>query len=160
MDDPQSAALDALIAAPGTVATDSDAFSLEATVFTISVEPASVDDVPAFELRVLVPPLQMVTEESIAAVVDDEWFRTFRLRLDDVAGVTRGHTDLTVHTERGPAMIAVGLTVVDQNLDRALDDIVAIAEYIEGTYAEGIIPGYSYTDVAATLLDRASGSAD
>jgi hypothetical protein len=157
MGDPTDAARDALTAASMAVPTETGAFSLEATVFTISVEPSSVDGEPAFELRALVPPLGMVTEESLASVVEDEWFRTFELRLDDIAGATRGHTALEVRTERGPAMIAVDITLADRNLDRALDDLTAVAEYIEGTYAEGIIPGYSYTDVARTLLERAAG---
>ena len=158
MNDPVDAARDALAAAAVTVPTEAGAFSLEATVFTISVEPTSADGDPAFDLRALVPPLGMVTEEPLPPVVEDEWFRTFELWLDDVAGATRGHEALEVRTERGPAMIAVDVTVVDRNVDRALEDLTAIAEYIEGTYAEGIIPGYSYTDVAQTLLERATGA--
>ncbi len=156
MDDPTGAARDALARASTAVPTEMGSFSLEVTVFTISVEPSSVDGQPAFDLRVLVPPLGMVTEEPIPSVVEDEWFRTFELRLADIAGATRGHHSLAVHTERGPAMIAVDITVADQNLDRALDDITAVAEYIEGTYVEGLIPGYSYTDVARTLRERAT----
>ncbi|PNW33234.1 UNVERIFIED_CONTAM: hypothetical protein BEN50_18895, partial [Euhalothece sp. KZN 001] len=139
MDDPAGAARDALGRASTAVPTEAGSFSLEVTVFTISVEPSSVDGQPAFDLRVLVPPLGMVTEEPIPSVVEDEWFRTFELRLADIAGATRGHRSLAVDTERGPAMIAVDITVADQNLDRALADITAVAEYIEGTYVEGLI---------------------
>ena len=158
MDDPADVARDALATAPIAVPTEAESFSLEVTVFTISVEPSHVDGLPAFDLRILVPPLAMVTEESIPTVVEDEWFRTFELRLADIAGATRGHRSLEVQTDRGPAMIAVDITLADTNLDRALDDITAVAEYVEGTYAEGIIPGYSYTDVARTLRERATGS--
>ena len=44
------------------------------------------------------------------------------------------------------------------NADRVPDMSKAIAEYAEGTYMEGIVPGYDYQPPVSELLARARGS--
>jgi len=45
--------------------------------------------------------------------------------------------------------------------DRAADVAKAFVEYVEGTYVEGIVPGYSYEGKVADLVsDASSGGGD
>ena len=57
--------------------------------------------------------------------------------------------ELAFETKRGPSALA-----------RAVEDAAALVEYVEGTYVQGVIPGYEYGDPVAGLLDRARGAAE
>ena len=47
----------------------------------------------------------------------------------------------------------------DLDATRAAADAVATVEYVEGTYVEGIIPGYEYTEPVTVLVQRAADAA-
>jgi hypothetical protein len=45
--------------------------------------------------------------------------------------------------------------ITDLDERRGVDDAAAFINYVEGTYVQGIIPGYDYREPVARLLDRA-----
>ncbi len=43
---------------------------------------------------------------------------------------------------------------------RGVDDAGALINFVEGTYAQGIIPGYEYTEPATRLIENARRTGD
>jgi hypothetical protein len=64
-------------------------------------------------------------------------------------------------TEGDPAVRAEGDTVVveaslsDLDPGRGAADARALAEYVEGTYMEGVVPGYDYREPVSDMIERA-----
>lgn len=131
-------------------------FASLTTAFDAHVDvDASDDGAIAFEVTVRVPTLDAVTEESVASVVEDGWFETFQLRVEDVGRVTRGNHDLTPVVERDADAAVVTVSFSDLDPRRGVDDANAFVQFVEGTYVQGIIPGYTYTEPVDQLLSRA-----
>jgi hypothetical protein len=106
------------------------------------------------ELEVRVPTLQAATEEDIADVVTDGWQDTFDRRVRDADGVTLAD-DVTVEsvaTRGGEIVVVLSLTPRD---GKAADDALALVNYVEGTWFEGVIPGYDYREDVQELRERA-----
>ena len=105
-----------------------------------------------------VPTLDATVEgETVAPVVEDGWYETFERRLEDATKVTTGDVAEPVVTRDGETIrietrIAVGPSA-------APDEAVAIASYVEGTWVEGIIPGYDYDDRVQSIRNRARTNA-
>lgn len=136
---------------------DGEAFSLTTTPFDSRV---AVDD-SHYQMRVEVPTLDGATEESVADAVADGWFETFELRLEDAPGATRADVDVPEPTvERVGETVVVECEFAHGNPARAAEAAKAIIEYVEGTYVEGIVPGYSYQSPVADLLSRAREHGD
>jgi len=51
--------------------------------------------------------------------------------------------------------VVVEFAFTDINERRGVDDAAALVNYVEGTYVQGLIPGYEYVDPVAGLVDRA-----
>jgi len=134
-------------------------YAITTTVFDADVEIESWDGKAAFAVTVRVPMLDAVTADRVAPVVEDGWFDTFALRLEDVDGVLRGSDDVDVDVERGEDDAVVHVELADLDAKRAADDAVAVVEYVEGTYVEGVIPGYDYTEPVTNLLQQAADAA-
>jgi hypothetical protein len=114
---------------------------------------ASVDG-DAVEIEVRVPTLQAATEEDVADVVTDGWYDTFERRVADADSVTLAD-DVTVEAvERRGGEIVVVLSLTPRD-GKAADDALALVNYVEGTWFEGVIPGYDYRDDVQELRDRA-----
>lgn len=117
----------------------------------------------AFEVTVRVPMLDEVVDGEVAEIVEEGWFETFSLRAVDVSGVTSRERDLspavseTVHEGTRVAVVAADFTDIDER--RGVDDAGALVDFVEGTYVQGIIPGYDYTDPVTGLIDRARQTA-
>jgi hypothetical protein len=139
---------------------DEDRFAVVTTAFDASVTVADAGDAVAFELVVRVPTLSAVTADSVAPVVEDGWFETFELRVEDAGGVTRTDRDLSPAVERGDGEIVVRMRFEERDEPRGVDDAIALANFVEGTYVQGIIPGYDYEPPVAGLLSDAYQSAD
>jgi hypothetical protein len=136
-------------------ARDDGAWETTTTPFDATVVPEPTDGSEvSYRVTVQVPMLDAVTVDDVAPVVEDGWYETFELRVVDVDGVTRGAHEEPV-VSREAATVTVEATVTDVDAGRAADDAVAIAEFVEGTYVQGIIPGYDYTDPVESLLDQA-----
>lgn len=127
-----------------------------ATVFdaTVEVEPAT-DGRIEFRVTVRVPMLDEVTDDEVAPVVEEGWYDTFALRAADPGGVTSGERDLDPRVYEKDREAVVEASFEDINERRGIDDAAAVVDYVEGTFVEGIIPGYDYREPVESILNRA-----
>lgn len=127
---------------------DEPTYGLTTTVLETSVRPRD-----RVSITVTVPGIDAaVSGETVADVVADGWFETFERRLADVYGVAS--TDGEGPTiERDAREIRVRL---EFDSSRPAEDAKALIEYVEGTYVQGLIPGYEYRGPAGELLEAAT----
>jgi hypothetical protein len=131
-------------------------FEHVATPFAADVDVAPGDDGRvAFDVAVRLPMLSAVTVGEVAPVVEEGWLETLERRVADAGGVTRGDHDVSPTTHREGAEAVVSATFADVNERRGVDDANALVNFVEGTYVQGIIPGYEYTEPVTSLVDRA-----
>jgi hypothetical protein len=116
---------------------------------------AGPDGRVAFDVTVRVPLLSAVTADEVAPVVEEGWFETFERRVADAGGVTRGDHDVSPTVSRSGLEAVVSASFADPNERRGVDDANAVVNFVEGTYVQGIIPGYEYTEPVTSLVDRA-----
>ena len=136
-----------------------DAYENVTTPFDATVAVAESDGGRArFEVTVRAPSLDAAVSEDVAPVVEDGWFETFELRVEDVGGVTRSD-DVETDVGRVGDEIVVEMTYEDIDARRGADDANALVNFVEGTYVQGIIPGYEYTDPVSGLVSSARDTA-
>jgi hypothetical protein len=103
-----------------------------------------VDEVPTLDATVV--------GETVAPVVQEGWLETFERRVEDVSGVVDAPVDdPEVHRDGDVIRIETRIAVGD-GADPA--DAIAAANYVEGTWVEGIIPGYEYDDRVSAIRER------
>ncbi|MFC6723155.1 DUF5813 family protein [Halobium palmae] len=141
--------------------TDDDRYAHVATAFDgeVTVRDAG-DGRVGFDVEVRVPMLDDVTADDVAPVVEDGWYETFERRVEDLGGVTAGEHDLDPAVVERNREAVVGVEFADVNERRGVDDAAAVVDYVEGTFVQGLIPGYDYVDPAASLIDRAQGTGE
>lgn len=135
---------------------DADDYRLTTTAFDATISLASVSTDSTLTVVVRAPMLSAVVEgDAVADVVEQGWFETFERRLEDAAMALEGDfaSEPTVSAD-GDDLVVEGGTSVDAP-DRSVADAKAFVEYVEGTYMEGVIPGYDYTDPVASMRDKA-----
>ncbi|MUV89944.1 hypothetical protein GJ629_08595 [Halapricum sp. CBA1109] len=141
-----------------------DRYRVTSTPFDGWVEAAEADAEWALQYTVTVevPTLQSVTEGAVGPAVLDGWRDTLERRLADAPGATRVSVDLDSLDVREVAdTVVVEYVFTLGSPDTAAAVAKTFVEYVEGTYVEGIVPGYEYTGVAADLLSNAqSGGAE
>ncbi|MGM0590886.1 MAG: DUF5813 family protein [Halobacteriota archaeon] len=113
-----------------------------------------------YRVTVRVPMLSAVTEDEVAPVVEDGWYETFELRVKDAGGVTRGTHDFEPSVRRDGERAVVEVDFEDLDERRAVDDARALIDFVEGTYVQGIIPGYQYEAPVTELVNRALHAGD
>ncbi|GAB7009301.1 DUF5813 family protein [Halorubrum trueperi] len=135
---------------------EAEVWTAETTPFDgeVRAEPAS-DGRVRFAVTVRVPTLSAVTADEVADVVEEGWAETFELRVIDVGGVTRRDREFDPVVEIGTNEIVVEFELIDGNERLGVDDAGALIDFVEGTYVQGVIPGYEYTDPVAGLLSAA-----
>lgn len=134
-----------------------DGFVLTTIPFDSRTEATASD----YRITVRVPTLDAATGESVAEAVAEGWFETFERRLADAGSVTRGTVDVPAPTvERDADSVTVTFAFEHDDPAGAADAAKALAEYVEGTYVEGIVPGYTYEPPVADLLSRARDHGD
>ena len=108
-----------------------------------------------YRLTITTPTLDAVVEgETVAEVVADGWFETLERRLGDANDVAE--TDATPPiVERDGEEVVITVEFPDADPERVADDAVAVVEFVEGTWVQGIIPGYDYGEPAASLREQA-----
>jgi hypothetical protein len=128
---------------------------------TVSVEDRE-DGSYAVHVVVRVPMLDaVVAGESVADVVEDGWYETFERRMADAFDVARSDGGPpAVERDAENESIVVELSFETRDVGRAVEDAAALVEYVEGTYVQGVIPGYDYREPVAGLLDRARQAAE
>ncbi|WP_435347701.1 DUF5813 family protein [Haloarchaeobius sp. HRN-SO-5] len=123
----------------------------------VTAAPTGDDRDGAFRVTVRIPTLDAVVEgETVPPVVEDGWFETLELRLEDAFDVahTLDHDDPTVE-RRGETVVAT-FTYRSGSARTGVEDAKAVAEFAEGTFVQGIVPGYDYGGPAAELLTNAT----
>lgn len=143
--------------------TGDGSFSLTTTAFEGTVTAADAEEPRvAYRVTVRAPTLQAATVDEVGDAVAEGWFETLALRLEDAPKATRTTVELAEYaaeTDGDEVVVTYEFTV--GNADRAADVAKAFAEYVEGTYVEGIVPGYDYEGAVADLLsEAASGGGD
>lgn len=111
-----------------------------------------------FSVTARVPMLDEVTEEHVADVVEEGWYETFALRIEDIGDITTTERDLAPEVTTEGRHAVIRLSFADINERRGVDDAGAVIDYVEGTFVQGIIPGYQYTDPVASIIDKARQS--
>jgi len=131
---------------------DGDGYRLETTAFDGRV---SQDDDSSYRLVVRAPTLDAAVEEEVGPALQEGWFETFELRLEDAPGAVHGSVELEELTVTSVDSEVVVEMRFELYPGRAPDVAKALAEYVEGTYMEGIVPGYSYRPPVSEMLSRA-----
>jgi hypothetical protein len=131
---------------------------------TVTVEGSDDADAESYHVDVIVrlPMLDaVVAGETVADVVEDGWYETFERRMEDAFDVARSDGGPpAVERDAENESIVVELAFETRDVRRAVEDAAALVEYVEGTYVQGVIPGYDYRDPVAELLDRARQAAE
>ena len=130
-------------------------FNSTTTTFDAAVDATVTDDGVSFAVTVTVPMLSAVTDDDLAPIVEDGWYETFERRVTDLGAIFRTGRELTPGVTRDEGEAVVTATLTDRNIDRGVDDAAALIDFVEGTYVQGVIPGYTYTDPVAGLLEQA-----
>ncbi|WP_136688997.1 DUF5813 family protein [Halorhabdus amylolytica] len=135
-----------------------EGYRVTTTVFDATVTATDIDGVGyQFTVTVRAPMLrEAVGNEVVGPAVEDGWFETYERRLEDATMATRSQVDLeeyTVEDDGGQAVARFVFEYGDAN--RGAEIAKTIVEYVEGTYVEGVIPGYDYESPVADLLHRA-----
>lgn len=110
-----------------------------------------------YEVTVRAPTLQAATADEVGPAVREGWFETLERRLEDAPKATRVAVDLDEYTvEEADEEVVVTYRFSLGGEGEAADVAKTFVEYVEGTYVEGIIPGYNYVGVVADLMSAAS----
>lgn len=134
-----------------------EGFAASATPFDATVRLQPVEDAVRYELEMTLPTLdRVVAGETVADVVHEGWFETFERRLEDLDGALRTDAEtpsVELDERAGTVTVRVGFTTARP--DHGAEDAAALVGYVEGTYLEGVIPGYTYREPVAGLLEQA-----
>jgi len=137
---------------------EGDAYLVETSVFEGRVTAVDGPDYfSAYTVTVRVPTLDAAAADDVGEAVEDGWFETLERRLEDAPKATRADVELdTFDVERDSEDVYVTFGFEWGNADRAADIAKTFVEYVEGTYVEGVVPGYEYESPVADLLSSAS----
>lgn len=144
-----------------------DAFEREDEWFAVTTTAfdarATVEDTDewalSYTVEVRAPMLSSAAKGSVGPAVEDGWFETYELRLEDAAMALTDPITFTRYRVVEEAGDAVAVFEFEfENADRVPPIVKAIAEFVEGTYMEGIVPGYEYGPPVSALLSRARQS--
>lgn len=127
---------------------DLDGFDFEAWVRVGDTELVVVQELPMLDA--------VVEDETVAPVVEDGWFETFERRVEDVTRVLDADVQLPKVSRDGDIIRVETRLVTEAS---GPDDAIAIVNYVEGTWVEGIIPGYDYDDRVQSIRTRARDTA-
>ena len=127
------------------------------TTFEGTVTADTRESPTAYTVTVVVPTIESATGGAVGEAVAADWFRTLRRRLKDATTATRADIELdSFRVETREGSVHVEYSFSDDSPARAADIAAVFAEFVEGTYVEGIVPGYEYESPVADLLSQAS----
>jgi len=110
-----------------------------------------------YEVTVRAPTLAAATADEVGPAVRDGWFDTLERRLEDAPKATRVVVELDDYSvDHDDEEVVVTYRYSLGGEREAADVAKAFVEYVEGTYVEGIVPGYDYVGVVADLMHSAS----
>lgn len=144
-------ATDAFEAHDAFEAVEEDAFEVTEADFEATVH------VDAGERRIVcdVPTLDAVVEgETVGDSLEAGWFDTLARRLEHPGGVTRGPAPELASIEEVEGTVTVWMHQSGSAAPAA--DALAVVNFVEGTWFEGIVPGYDYREDVAAMRNRAT----
>lgn len=105
-------------------------------------------------LRQTLPTIDaVVTGDPVASVVAENWEETFRRRVADLPQVVDGRAEApTVTRDRETLLVETVMTAAPPSVPSVA---IATTNYVEGTWIEGIIPGYEYNAQVQAIRERA-----
>jgi len=118
----------------------------------------AVDD-DTVEIEVVVPTLDAATNDDVADVVEDGWYDTFERRVGDADSVTLAEDVDVASVSREDGDITVEVTFTPRR-GKADDDALALVNYVEGTWFQGVIPGYDYVETVESMRQQAAENAE
>ena len=141
---------------------EGEAFTTTTSAVDARVRVEAVGAGVVFRITARVPTIDaVVAGETVATVVQEGWFETFERRLEDVGGATRADPAAPTATlDEGAEEVVVEAAIEPRRPEGGADDAKAIVDYVEGTFVEGLIPGYTYREPAAGLLERARSAGE
>jgi len=114
-----------------------------------------------YTVTVIVPTLDGATAGEVGPAVQNGWLETLERRLQNAPKATRASVELDdFDVEVVGDDVHIRYEFEWGNADRAADIAKTFVEYVEGTYVEGIIPGYEYESPVSDLLASASQSGE
>jgi hypothetical protein len=135
-------------------------FDLTTTGFEARATAGATDERSLrYTLEVRAPTLQAATADEVGESVAAGWFDTYERRVADAPMAVRHDVEVAerrVFEEAGDAVVVFGFEW--PNADQGPDIAKALSEYVEGTYVEGIVPGYEYEPPVSDLLSAARQS--
>lgn len=109
-----------------------------------------------YVVTVRVPMLSTATQDEVGPAVEAGWFETLERRLADATMATRDAVTLDEYALAEEAGTAVArFAFVHESPDGAADVAKTLAEYVEGTYVEGVVPGYEYEERVRAVRETA-----
>ena len=128
----------------------------------VTAVPSPTNDwATAFHVTVEVPTLSAAVDGEVGSAVEDGWLDTFERRLDEASKATRASVEPDLSVEVTGDTVTVTYEFESGSADRGLDVAKTFVEYVEGTYVEGVVPGYDYQPPVSDLLSQAGqGSGD
>ena len=135
-----------------------DGFEITTTVFDGFVTASAGPDWKhTYTVTVYVPTLDAATTEAVGPAVLDGWRETLERRLEDAPKSTRSNVELhEFDVDEIGEELQITYTFEWGSEDRAVAIAKTFVEYVEGTYVEGVVPGYEYQEPVSDLLSAAS----
>lgn len=113
------------------------------------------------ELQIELPTLDtVVADQSVPDVVEEGWQSTLRRRLGNVSHALPTDRSIEPEWKANDRVITVTYRFVPTRRDQPTEEIIAVYDFVEGTYLQGIIPGYEYNDPIAGMIAKASARGD
>jgi len=135
---------------------DTDGFAVTTVPFGNRVTVADGEELE-YTVQVTVPTLRAATADEVGDAVASGWLNTLERRLEDAPKATRAHVDVTAYSvEQAGDSVTVTYTFTSAVPGQATGVAKTFVEYVEGTYVEGIVPGYEYEPPVSDLLADAS----
>lgn len=134
------------------------AFSTETTVCeaTATAAPTDGDRAGAFAVTVTTPAIDVAASDEVGEAVADGWYETFALRVGDAFDVAQTSDFDEPSVERAGGVVTATFTYRSWRAASGVADAKALVDYVEGTYAQGVIPGYEYDEPVASLVQQAA----
>jgi len=134
------------------------AFATETTVCeaTATVAPTDGDRAGAFTVTVTVPTIDVAAADEVGAAVADGWYETFALRVGDAFDVAKTSDVDEPSVERAGGVVTATFTYRSWRAEDGVADAKALVDYVEGTYLQGVVPGYEYEEPVASLVSQAA----
>ncbi|SDJ42116.1 hypothetical protein SAMN05216226_103124 [Halovenus aranensis] len=134
-----------------------DGFEVTTTVFEGTVTVDETAEPSCYTVEVTAPTLRAATADEVGPTVATDWFETLERRLESAPQATRTTVELDEFgVEKRGDSVVVTFEFTLGTPRTAVDVTKTFVEFVEGTYVEGVVPGYDYQPPVADLLADAS----